>query len=393
METKKIFIPFYLEYANSFKSSCDGVSPIFIFGTASRDYFYVTYEEDCISCTRSESGTSWKKLFTGDGEEKFDEELKPLWEMLLNKPFDEINFNLYWSDEDCTYHLSKHDKNQFLLSILNCLNMNLSPKNVINDRVTMFWNLAKNSDINRFENPYKDHRKVGLIEQSLWEQGRYFSDEVYKHFKNYRMKEKINLNNVECIFDIETGISLVKLDVKEQNSCGGFYLVGLKKKFDESYCLVIKEVPNSGLKYNRYSPLNRDEGIDLISVLIDRNTNISSVLFIRDSCGTWEKIETNNVNDYLKYIKLLTDKVTSGDNGETEEERISREFNVNCLVKIAEGIGKRIDRDKKYITSKDISPILDGLQSTINYLKLLEPKESDGVGSRPTWSPKYEFYN
>lgn len=85
--------------------------------------------------------------------------------------------------------------------------------------------------------------------------------------------------------------------------------------------------------------------------------------------------KTTNVNDYLKYIKLLTDKVTNGDNGETEEERISREFNVNCLVKIAEGIGKRIDRDRKYITKEDISPILDGLQSTINYLKYIEPKD------------------
>lgn len=376
METEKIIIPYYLEYVNCVECESDGNPPIFIFGTASsRDYFYITYKEDCVSCTKSESSMGWKKLFAGDDREKFYEGLEPLWKMLINKSFDDIDFKLFWSNGNCTDRISKNDKNQFFLAILNCLNMNLSPKNAINDRVTMFWNLAKNNDIRRFQNPYKGYRKVGLIEQSLWEQGRYFSEEVYKHFKNYSMKDKINLNNVECILDIETGISLVKLDVKEQNSCGGFYLVGLKKKFDESYCLVIKEIPNSGLKYNQYSPLNRDEGIDLISELIDRNTNISSVLFIRDSCGTWEKIETNNVNDYIKYIKLLTDKVTNGDNGETEEERISREFNVNCLVKIAEGIGKRIDRDRKYITKEDISPILDGLQSTINYLKYIEPKD------------------
>jgi hypothetical protein len=376
METKKIFIPFYLEYLKCVKPLHSDSYPIFIFRSVVGDRFHVTHRNGSIVCNVLKSNSREYLLIRG--EVKDNEKLKPLGKILLSKSFDDIDLKIYWDSEEYSDRISKYDKNQLLLTILNCLNMNLSPNNVINDRVTMFWNLAKNSDINRFENPYKDHRKVGIIEQSLWEQGRYFSEEVHKHFKNYSMKDKINLNNVECILDIETGISLVKLDVKEQNSCGGFYLVGLKKKFDESYCLVIKEVPNRGLKYNRYSPLNRDEGIDLISELIDRNTNISSVLFIRDSCGTWEKIETNNVNDYLKYIKLLTDKVTNGDNGdngETEEERISREFNVNCLVKIAEGIGKRIDRDRKYITSKDISPILDGLQSTINYLKLLEPKD------------------
>ena len=51
------------------------------------------------------------------------------------------------------------------------------------------------------------------------------------------------------------------------------------------------------------------------------------------------------------------------------------ESSMNNLVKIAEGIGKRIDRDRKYITSKDISPILDGLKSTINYLKSIEQKD------------------
>lgn len=373
METKKIFIPFYLEYLKCVKPAHSDSYPIFIFRNVVGDRLHVTHRNGSIICNVLKSNSREYLLIRG--EVKDNEKLKSLGKILLSKSFDDIDLKIYWDSEEYSDRIAKYDKNQLLLTILNCLNMNLSPKNVINDRVTMFWNLAKNSDINRFENPYKDHRKVGIIEQSLWEQGRYFSEEVHKHFKNYSMKDKINLNNVECILDIETGISLVKLDVKEQNSCGGFYLVGLKKKFDESYCLVIKEAPNRGLKYNRYSPLNRDEGIDLISELIDRNTNISSVLFIRDSGGTWEKIETNNVNDYLKYIKLLTDKVTSGDNGETEEERISREFNVNCLVKIAEGIGKRIDRDRKYITSKDISPILDGLPSTINYLKYIEPKD------------------
>lgn len=90
----------------------------------------------------------------------------------------------------------------------------------------------------------------------------------------------------------------------------------------------------------------------------------------------WERTETNDVDSYRNYIEAVVDKVLGCNNEETEEERISREFNVNCLVKIAELISKKIDGDyRKYITPKDNSLILYYLETIIRHLKSLEPKD------------------
>lgn len=386
METKKIIIPFYLEYLKCVKSAHSDSYPIFIFRNVVGDRFHVTYRNGSIICNVLKSNSREYLLIRG--EVKDNEKLKSLGKILLSKSFDDIDLKIYWDSEEYSDRIAKYDKNQLLLTILNCLNMNLSPKNVINDRVTMFWNLAKNIDINRFENPYKDHRKVGIIEQSLWEQGRYFSEEVYKHFKNYRPMKEVNIGKIEGIRDIEDGINFVKLPSRTQKYGADFDLIGLKEGEDGEYTLVNRDVSNSDLNTCRYRTTSYVEKMEYVPLLIDQDTKVTSVLIQwnnKDGSFDNELMDDDYIDVKKEHRGVIEAIISSGldeekekekeDSSETEEERISREFNVNNLVKIAEGIGKRIDRDRKYITSKDISPILDGLKSTINYLKSIEQKD------------------
>ena len=388
METKKIFIPFYLEYLKCAKPAHSDRYPIFIFRDVVGDRFHVTHRNGSIICKVLKSNSREYLLIRG--EVKDSEKLKSLGKILLSKSFDDIDLKIYWDSEEYSDRIAKYNKNQLLLTILNCLNMNLSPKNVINDRVTMFWNLAKNSDINRFENPYKDYRKIGLIEQSLWEQGRYFSEEVYKHFKNYRPMKEVNIGKIEGIRDIEDGINFVKLPSRTREYGADFDLIGLREDENGEYTLVNRDVSKSDLNTCRYRTTSYVEKMEYIPLLIDQDTKVTSVLIQwnnKDGSFDDEWMDDDYIDVKKEHRSVIEAIISSGldeekkkendgeNCGETEEERISREFNVNCLVKIAEGIGKRIDRDRKYITSKDISPILDGLQSTINYLKYIEPKD------------------
>lgn len=386
METEKIIIQFYLEYVSCVKSPIRDI-PIFIFKNVIGEMFYVSYENESITCLITERDS--KRRILAGGKVKDSGVLKSLGNTIFSL-FDKINLNLYrWSDKDCTHHLPKHYKNQLLLSILNCLDMNFSHKSMITDRVTKFWDLVKKNDMRRFENLQEnlagsiDDRYFSINETYLRESGRYFSDEVYKHFKKYGMRKKIDVSKITCIQDVFDKINFIKLDVKIPCYGGRFDLIGIKGSEDEGYTLVIREVDYKDLQCRYYTMPDYEKGF--VYDLVDKTKKIKSVIE--------QGIENNNVNGYKEYIEYLIDHILSKEenecedilntldklkeeiDGETEEERINREFGVRNLIKIAEGIGKRIDRDRKYITSKDISPILDGLKSTIDYLKSIEPKD------------------
>lgn len=393
METEKIFIPFYLEYVKCLEP-VNGNSPSIVFRAANGDIFYVSYRDGLISCSMMRYGLP-SRFFGGKTIKNGDREsLKSLGKVLLDRSFDNIDFKLSWGYDDYTDRICKKDKDQFLLAILNCLDMNFSHKSMITDEVTKNWEDLRQFDMLRSE--YFDSGSSNQpfdLPKAIWTKmiGIRLSNKIYEHFKNYRMRKEIDLGKIEGIRDVEDGINFVKLPPRRRVCEGDFDLIGLKESGGGEYAIVIREISKSDLNTCRYRSTSYIEKGEYVPILIDQNTNITSILIQFHVCEKFTEVpmdgEEVDVRD--KHMHIIRSIISNGldeekekekekekdDNGETEEERISREFNVNCLVKIAEGIGKRIDRDRKYITSKNISPILDRLQSTIDYLKSLEQRD------------------
>ena len=147
METEKIFIPYYLEYVKCLEPVSNGNSPDIIFKAANGDLFYVSYEDGSIKCVMMRYGfPSWvlkEKTGESDNERK---SLRSLGEVLLDKSFDNIDFKLSYGLKDYTDSIRKHEKNRFLLSVLNCLDMNFSHKSMITDEITNNWEDLKQFD-------------------------------------------------------------------------------------------------------------------------------------------------------------------------------------------------------------------------------------------------------
>ena len=380
METKKIFIPFYLEYVGvySFKHHLEGFEGL-LFKKVDGIYAFVYKKEGSRSIHCREFAHNI--LFKECGRD--DELVREIGKAIMSGDFSELEFKFFdGSVEGAMEHVLKpYDKNQYLLAILNCLDINFSHKNMITDKVSKLWDRVKSVDTIRFQDLYKNivgivsDRDLSISDTILEEQGRDLSEKIHIHFTNYSMKDKINIDNIGCVLDIETGICFAKLIVKERNYGGDFDLVGLKKKGDEEYSLVIREVPKIDLGTFKYRNLTDTEKTDFLIQLIDQDTNITSVLIQGNNGKIWERTETNDVDSYRNYIEAVVDKVLGCNNEEAEEERINREFN-DDLVKIAELISKKIDEDyRKYITPKDNSLILYYLKTIIDHLKSLEPKD------------------
>lgn len=182
--------------------------------------------------------------------------MKSLGKVLLDRSFDNIDFKLSYGFEDYTDRIRKHEKNRFLLSVLNCLDMNFSHKSMITKEITENWEDLRKFDTIRAE--YFDSRRqsdqpfdfpiaVGteMMEARL-------SNKIYEHFKNYRMKKKIDVSKITCIHDTEDDIKFIKLDVKKQCYGGDFDLIGVEERNDGGYNLVIREVTDKDLYLCRY---------------------------------------------------------------------------------------------------------------------------------------------
>lgn len=380
METKKIFIPFYLEYVGvySFKHHLERFEGL-LFKKVDGTYAFVYKKEGSRSIHCREFAHNI--LFKECGRD--DELVREIGKVIMSGDFSELEFKFFdvSSEGEMEHVLKPHYKNQYLLAILNCLDINFSHKNMITDKVSKLWDRVKSVDTIRFQDLYKNivgivsDRDLSISDTILEEQGRDLSEKIHIHFTNYSMKDKINIDNIGCVLDIETGICFAKLIVKERNYGGDFDLVGLKKKGDEEYSLVIREVPKIDFGTFKYRNLTDTEKTDFLIQLIDQDTNITSVLIQGNNGKIWERTETNDVDSYRNYIEAVVDKVLGCSNEEAEEERINREFN-DDLVKIAELISKKIDEDyRKYITPKDNSLILYYLKTIIDHLKSLEPKD------------------
>lgn len=399
METKKIFIPFYLEYVGTYslKKSLGGFEGL-VFRKVDGIYVFVynVGESRTIHCREIGDNV----LFGDDmwlRKSKRYELVQKIGGTIMSGDFSELEFRFFdGSLSGSSKHVLKsYSKDQYLLAILNCLDMNFSSEDMISDEVNSLWDRVRKVDEVRFRDLYKNI--VGVIsdiglsrsDTMLEEQGRYLSEKIYNHFKNYKMKEKIDLNKIEGIRDVEDGIDFVKLPSKSRFYGLDFDLIGLKENGDGEYTLINRGVSKDVLNTRRYCVMSYVEKEECVPLLIDQDTNVTSVLIqwrngenLKDVHYRSGDGDLDIKNEHRCIIEAIIssgldkeEEKEKGDNSETEEERRNREF-TDDLVKISELIGKKIDGDyRKYITSKDSSLILYYLKTIIDHLKSLEPKD------------------
>ena len=303
--------------------------------------------------------------------EKTDEResLKSLGKVLLDRSFDNIDFKLSYGFEDYTDRIRKHEKNRFLLSVLNCLDMNFSHKSMITKEITENWEDLRKFDTIRAE--YFDSRRqsdqpfdfpiaVGteMMEARL-------SNKIYEHFKNYRMKKKIDVSKITCIHDTEDDIKFIKLDVKKQCYGGKFDLVGIKGSEDDGYTLVIREVDDKDLYLCRYRTLS-DVEKEFVYDFVDKIENIESVI-------EQDNEEDDDVDSYSDYIEYVTDHILS--KGKSSVPNDKDEF-VDMISNTVDRLKEEINGEsKKFITHETYKPIMDYLSYIGRYLAVLKEKK------------------
>lgn len=369
MEIEKIFTPFYLEYVKCLEP-VNGNSPSIVFRAANGDFFAVSYREGSIKCVMMRY--SVPSCFLNEKTDERDngrESLKSLGKVLLDKSFDNIDFKLSYGFEDYTDRIRKHEKNRFLLSVLNCLDMNFSHKSMITKEITENWEDLRKFDTIRAE--YFDSRRqsdqpfdfpiaVGteMMEARL-------SNKIYEHFKNYRMKKKIDVSKITCIHDTEDDIKFIKLDVKKQCYGGKFDLFGIKGNEDDGYTLVIREVDDKDLYLCRYRTLS-DVEKEFVYDFVDKIENIESVI-------EQDNEEDDDVDSYSDYIEYVTDHILSKEEDSVPNDK--DEF-VDMILNNVDRLKEEINGDsKEFITYETYKPIMDYLSYIGRYLAVLKEKK------------------
>ena len=384
METKKIFIPFYLEYVGSYiiQRSLGGFEGL-LFKKVDNTYVFV-YRKD-------ESRTIYCREFGGN--ELFSRrcERDPLiqrmiWKTIMSWDFSDLEFKFfYWSEDGSREHvLNPYDKNQYLLAILNCIDMNFSHKSIITNRVSNLWGELRENDLSKFRHleDYKNglYCELGYkMYKSLSDAiGGHDSDEIYKHFRDCSMKEKIDFEKIECIRDIEDRINFVKLNVVESGFDGDFDLVGLKDRGNGEFTLVIREITKSDLNSCRYISLSYEEKCKFVCQLIDSDTNFTLALIQGRNGNLFENTETNDLDKYLGYIEKVIDAGFESDEESEDESQDNNQngFIVDAISNKIEKIKERIEGDcRKYINIDSYSPIISSLSAINTYLSFLESRK------------------
>lgn len=366
METEKIFIPFYLEYVRCLEPARKGNSPDIIFKAANGDFFYVSYGEGSIKCVMTRY--SFPSCFLNEKTDERNngrESLKSLGKVLLDRSFDNIDFKLSYGFEDYTDRIRKHEKNRFLLSVLNCLDMNFSHKSMITKEITENWEDLRKFDTIRAE--YFDSRRqsdqpfdfpiaVGteMMEARL-------SNKIYNHFRNCSMRKKIDVSKITCIHDTEDDIKFIKLDVKKQCYGGKFDLFGIKGNEDDGYTLVIREVDDKDLYLCRYRTLP-DVEKEFVYDFVDKTKKIESVIEQGE--------EGDDVDSYSEYIEYVTDHILSkGESSVLNNNVWSVDMIINTLDRLKEKVS---GEGKEFITYENYKPIMDYLSYINIYLEVLE---------------------
>ena len=383
MKTKKIFIPFYLEYVGTYSISWLGGFVGLLFKKMDGRYVFTYNVKDfkAIHCREFENSERFCKRIENDSL------AREIGRILLSNDFSDLEFKLFDGLAGVNENLCESEKDQYLLAILNCLDINFSHKNMIANRVSDLWDELRINDLSRlrFLNDYKN----GLTRELVFKMykslgnaiGGHDSDEIYKHFKNYSMKEKINFEKIECIRDIEDGINFVKLNVVESGFDGDFDLVGLKDRGNGEFTLVIREITKNDLNSCKYISLSYTEKREFVCQLIDSDTNFTLALIQGRNGNLWENTETNDLDKYMGYIDEVIDVIDAGLENDEESEDGSQDNNPNGSIIDAisdkvKKIKERIEGDcRRYINFDNYSPIVSSLSAINTYLSFLESRK------------------
>jgi hypothetical protein len=377
MKTKEIFIPYYLEYVGTYSINwLLGIEGL-LFKKVNGSYVlvYNMGKSRAIRFREFENDRELTKVANNDSL------VRSVGKVIMSGDFSELEFKLFDGLGNEPQSIGESEKDQYLVTVLNCLDMNFSHKSIITDEVLVDWKSLREIDKVRSN----ELNEPGLLNPIAVDEGIFsvnrisiygdsgLSDKIYEHFKNYKMKDKINTEKIGCVRDIEDRINFVKLDVKEQSYGGDFDLVGLKEKGDEEYSLVIREVSKSDLTTCKYRSLMMDEKRDLLTKLIDQDTNITSVMIQGDDGKIWQNNETNDVDGYRDYIEDVINKINDEDEEDGEDEN---EFIIDSISNKMCKIKERIEGDcRKYINLDSYSPIISSLSSISTYLSFLESRE------------------
>ena len=366
METEKIFIPFYLEYVGTYLINwlCGTEGIVFKKVDGSYAFVYGTGKSRSIRCREFEDDGMFTKSTNNDSL------VREVGKVIMSGDFSELDFKLFDGLNGKNQSISESEKDQYLLAILNCLDMNFSHKSMINDEVTNNWGDLRQFDTLRSE--YFDSRSsdqlfelpktiwVGMINTRL-------SNKVYEHFKNYSMKKKIDVSKITCIRDVEDGIDFIKLDVKNRCYGGDFDLVGVEDRFDGGYNLIIREVSEKDLYLCRYRTLSGVEK-EFVYDLIDRIQNVKEVVEQVNSDDL--EYTSDDVDDYSDYIEYVTDHILRSREGSSQNDEGEYVDNIlNTLDRIRDNVS---GESRELIKSDNYKPIMDYLSYVDRYLAVLK---------------------
>lgn len=379
MKTKEIFIPYYLEYVGTYSINWLGGFEGLLFKKMDGSYVFVYNISGsmAIHCREFEDDGAFTKTTNNNSL------VREVGKVIMSGDFSELEFKLFDGFDAESQSISESGKDQYLVTILNCLDINFSHKIMVTDEALVNWKYLKEIDkvrsneLNEAEllNPIAADGGIFSVSRIELYGDSGLSDKIYNHFKNYKMKDKMNIEKVECIRDIEDGIDFVKLDVREKNYGGDFDLVGLKGNGDEEYSLVIREVSKSDLNTCKYRNLTNDEKIDFLIKLVDQDTNITSTLIQGNDGKIWENTETNDVDGYRDYIEAVVDKVIDGEECSLHEDaECSKDF-VCVILDTVDRIKNKLSSVEDKIDYDSSRPIMYNLMSISKCLDNLKSKE------------------
>lgn len=379
MKTKEIFIPYYLEYVGTYSTNWLGGFEGLLFKKVDGSYVFV-YKIDnsrSIRCIELEDDGEFTNPTNNDSL------VREVGKVIMSGDFSELEFKLFDGFDAESRSINKTEKDQYLLTILNCLDINFSHKSMITDGVLVDWKSLKEIDkvrkskLNESElcNPIASDGGIFSVSRIALYGDSGLSEKIYEHFKNYSMKEKINVGKLNCVRDIEDGINFVKLDVEDPEYDGDFDLVGLKYEENEEYTLVIREVSKSDLDTCKYRTLSYIEKDEFVWNIIDQDTDITEVLIQgTNKRGVWEEIRTNDVDSYLSnYIDKIFESGSNGGDCTLENVKGSKEF-VDLIIDQLTELKGKLYRVEDKIDFDNSRPIMYNLMSTNKYLDNLNSK-------------------
>jgi hypothetical protein len=307
METEGIFIPFHLEYCGLYKSKLTGDRGIVLRGV---DTFLLVERKttDLVSCKRISGLDDMENINYLNS----DPIISSIKNMLLSGNYIQVEYNQILD------YKGRISTSRYIKQVISCICIKVLPEK-ITKYVKGIWGKLEDIDYYRSigeedsESPFDKYR-TGFV----CELGSILSDKIIDYFRNFSIRENIDLGNLTGMIDKDSGTKFIRLvDVYDTSLCGGKgdYSIGVKPQGDNEYHLIIRR-ENLG-KYDpdrkfRYSKLSFDDMNFVHSIFSGKITSI--IQQYKNRREIEETIEKPH-GKYIEYIKREIVKAANGDIG------------------------------------------------------------------------------